>query len=286
MHAIRYVLVDVFTDRPLQGNQLAVFTDGRALDEGLMQALAREMNFSESVFLLPPSNRRTAQARIRIFTPSREIPFAGHPTLGAAFVVGTTVQLDELTLETGRGPVPLKLQRDGARVRFAWMSQPIPRVEPVPDEAGLLAALGVPGSALPVALYDNGVRHAYVALPSAEAVRAVRPDMAALARAGDMGVSTFAPLPDGQGWKTRMFAPSHGVPEDPATGSAAGPLAVHLLRHGRVRAGDEIRIEQGAELGRPSTLYAKVAGTAEAVERVEVGGAAVVIGRGELRLAG
>jgi trans-2,3-dihydro-3-hydroxyanthranilate isomerase len=127
------------------------------------------------------------------------------------------------------------------------------------------------------------MRHVYVCLPSEEDVAALRPD---LARLGELpavlGINGFA----GQGgrWKTRMFAPGGGVPEDPATGSAAGPLAVHLARHGRIPFGDEIEISQGAEIGRPSTLYARADGTPERLERVEVGGAAVIVARGEFRL--
>jgi trans-2,3-dihydro-3-hydroxyanthranilate isomerase len=156
------------------------------------------------------------------------------------------------------------------------MAQPYPTVAPVPDEAALLAALRVERSELPVEVYDNGMQHAYVCLASEEAVAAVRPDVQALA-GFPFGVSTFAG--SGERWKTRMFAPGHGVVEDPATGSAAGPLALHLVRHGRVAAMQQITISQGAEIGRPSTLYA-IADD----ERIEVGGAAVVVARGEFRL--
>ena len=137
--------------------------------------------------------------------------------------------------------------------------------------------------ALPVELYALGIRHVYVALESAKSVSSLAPDLTALERIADVvGTSCFAGA--GTTWKTRMFAPADGVPEDPATGSAAGPLAWHLARHGRISFGEEIEISQGAELGRPSTLYARVEGSRERVERVEVGGAAVVVARGEFRL--
>ena len=281
MTTLRYVVCDVFTDRPLTGNQLAVFTDARDVGDGLMQDLAREMKFSETVFVLPPE--QGGHARIRIFTPATEIPFAGHPTLGTAFVLAGPLQLDEIRLETGAGIVPVRLEREEARLVFGRMEQPIPSVEPYADSDGLLGALGVERSELPVELYDNGMRHVYVALPSEDAVAEVRPDVQALrALPATLGVNCFAG--GGTRWKTRMFAPAGGVDEDPATGSAAGPLAVHLARHGRIGFGEEIEISQGTELDRPSTLYARVDGSPERLERVEVGGSAVVIARGEFRL--
>jgi trans-2,3-dihydro-3-hydroxyanthranilate isomerase len=277
----RYVVADVFTDRPLEGNQLAVFTDARELPEELMQPLAREINFSETVFVLPSD---TGHARIRIFTPSTELPFAGHPTLGSAFVLAGPLQLDEIQLETGAGVVRIRLEREGARIVFGRMEQPIPSVEPWPDPEGLLRKLGVERAELPIEVYDNGTRHVYVVVASEGEVAAVEPDLAALGEhPGMLGVNVSAG--SGTRWKTRMFAPSAGVAEDPATGSAAGPLAVHLARYGAIDFGQEIEISQGAELGRPSTLYARFDGSADQLERVEVGGSAVVVARGEFSLS-
>lgn len=280
MLTLRYVLCDVFTDQALEGNPLAVFTDARKLSAATMQALARELNLSESVFVLKPE--RGGSARIRIFTPSKELPFAGHPTLGAAVVLGGPLQTDLVRIETDAAIVPVKLEREGARIVFGWMTQPLPSVESFAQTEALVAALGVRGSALPVEVYDNGPKHVFVALTSADEVAQLEPNLAALAKLGEIGVNTFAPTH--KGWKTRMFGPGMGVNEDSATGSAAGPLAVHLLRHGRIRSGDEICIEQGAELKRPSRLYARAHGNPAQVERVEVGGAAVVVGRGEFRI--
>jgi trans-2,3-dihydro-3-hydroxyanthranilate isomerase len=277
---LRYVVADVFTDTPLEGNQLGVFTDGRDVDEVLMQRLARELNFSETVFVLPAES--DGDARIRIFTPVAEIPFAGHPTLGSAFVLAAPLQLDEIRLETGSGVVPVRLDRDDGRITFGRMSQPLPSVEAFEDDEELLDVLGAERSELPVELYDNGLRTVYVALGSEEEVAALRPALGRLAALTTSNVSCFAG--SGTRWKTRMFAPGSGVPEDPATGSAAGPLAFHLARHGRIAFGDEIEISQGAEVGRPSTLFARVDGSAEQVEAIEVGGSAVVVARGEFRL--
>jgi trans-2,3-dihydro-3-hydroxyanthranilate isomerase len=277
----RYVVADVFSDRPLQGNQLAVFTDAREIPEEQLQPLAREMNFSETVFVYRPE--ADGHARIRIFTPMGELAFAGHPVLGTAFVLAGPLQLPEIRLETGAGVVPVRLERDGARIVFGRMEQPIPEVEPFDRQEELLAAVGVESSELPIELYDLGIRHVYVALPSEEAVAGLEPDIAALKRLTDVvGVNCFAG--SGTRWKTRMFAPGDGVAEDPATGSAAGPLAVHLARHSRIEFGQEIEIRQGEELRRPSTLYARAEGSPERIEKVEVGGAAVVVARGEFRL--
>jgi len=278
----RYVLCDVFTDTPLTGNQLAVFTDGRGLDDETMQSIARELKLSETTFVFPAE--QGGHAKVRIFTPATELPFAGHPTLGTAFVLASPMQLLEIRLETGMGIVPVRLEREGARIVFGRMEQPLPTVEPYEPEAELLSALGVERSELPVERYDNGAQHVYIALGSEEEVARLRPD---LNRLGDLegvvGVNCFAGS-DGR-WKTRMFAPAGGVPEDPATGSAAGPLALHLARHGRIAFGDEIEITQGVEIDRPSTLYARADGSADNVERVEVGGSAVVIARGEFKVS-
>jgi trans-2,3-dihydro-3-hydroxyanthranilate isomerase len=278
----RYVVADVFTDTPLEGNQLAVFTDAREISEDRLQRLAKEMNYSETVFVY--TAEAGGHARIRIFTPVSELPFAGHPVLGTAFILGAPLQLVEIRLETGVGAVPVALERDETgRIVFGRMSQPIPTVRPFERGDELLAALGVEASELPLELYESGVGNVYVLLPDEDAVAAVEPDLGAVARImGDIHANCSAG--SGTRWKTRMFAPGDGVPEDPATGSAAGPLAVHLARYGRIPFGEQIEITQGVEIGRPSTLFARVDGSAERVERVEVGGSAVVVARGEFSL--
>jgi trans-2,3-dihydro-3-hydroxyanthranilate isomerase len=281
MPTFRYVVADVFTDRPLAGNQLAVFTDAREIPEETLQPLSRETNFSETVFVYPPEG--DGHARIRIFTPMNEVLFAGHPTLGTAFVLGGALQTDEVRLETGKGLVPVRLERNGPKIVFGWMNQPLPEISPFLDVDELLAGLRVERSELPVELYDNGIPHALVTLPAPDDVARLAPDMSRLgALTGVQGANCLAG--EGLTWKNRMFAPGDGIPEDPATGSAAGPIACHLLRHGLIASGDEIEISQGAEVGRPSTLYARVEGTAEKIERVEVGGSAVIVARGEFKL--
>jgi trans-2,3-dihydro-3-hydroxyanthranilate isomerase len=275
-----YVITDVFTDTLLEGNPLAVVADADDLPPERMQRIAREMNLSETVFVLrAPSD---ADAWIRIFTPSTELPFAGHPTLGTALLLGESTGADLVRLKTAAGLVRVALEREDGRIVSGRMRQPIPTWEPYDRAGELLAALGVGASELPVEAYRNGPRHAFVTLDSEEAVAALTPDLGTLAKLPDLGVGCVAGA--GTRWKSRNFAPSLGVPEDPATGSAAGPLAVHLARHGRIDFGQEIEIRQGVEIGRPSRLYARVEGEGDRIDKVEVAGSAVVIARGELRV--
>jgi trans-2,3-dihydro-3-hydroxyanthranilate isomerase len=282
MRNYRYVLADVFTDRPLTGNPLAVFTDGRGLSTETQQAIAREMNLSETVFVLPPE--KGGHARLRIYTPRQELPFAGHPVLGTAFVLGGPLQSGEMRLETGVGIIPVRLERDEIRIVFGWMQQPIPEQHPFTRSAQLCAALGIDLGcvALPITEYSNGPHHLLAVLDDVERVRALTPDLGQLGR--DFPVTVSVAAGSGDRYVTRVFAPAAGVPEDPATGSAAGPLALHLARHGRIRFGERLYLEQGTGLMRPSELHAVITGSAERIERVDVGGSAVLIARGELRL--
>ncbi|MGO9976392.1 MAG: PhzF family phenazine biosynthesis protein [Solirubrobacteraceae bacterium] len=281
MSAMRdYVVLDVFTSTSLAGNQLAVFTDAEGLDGDVMQLAARELNLSETVFLLPGDAR--SDARIRIFTPLVELPFAGHPVLGAAYVVADRLDADSVRLLAGSGVVRVDLKREHGAIVFGEMEQPLPSVSAFKETDRLLQALGVARSELPVEVYVNGPAHVFVMLEDEDEVAELRPDMTALEKLGEVGVSCFAG--SGSLYTTRMFGPALGVHEDPATGSAAGPLALHLLRHGLIAAGQEIRIRQGLEIGRPSLLYARVDGSAEQIERIAVGGQAVLVARGSYLL--
>ena len=279
----RYEVVDVFTDTPLQGNPVAVFTGAADLSWEVMQSAAREMNLSESVFVVDGrSDPGGYDAHIRIFTPATELPFAGHPVLGTAFVIGEAQRLALVRLKTTAGVIPVALSRERNRIVYGEMEQPIPEFEAFERADEVLAAVGVERSELPVMACRNGPVHVYVALASEDAVAALEPDLTALGKLQGVGVSCFA----GRGgrFKTRMFGPGVGVPEDPATGSAAGPLAVHVARHGWSEYGRPIQIRQGEEIGRPSVIHARVDGTDERIERVAVGGAAVVVAHGEYRL--
>jgi len=277
----QYLVCDVFTSTPLAGNQLAVYVDGRSLDSEQMQRMAREMNVAETVFLLPP--RQGGDVALRIFTPTGELPFAGHPVLGTAFVVASALGSSTVTLETGAGNIPVALERDeNGRVVFGRMQQPIPEWEPFDREAELLGAVGVVRSGLPVEVYRIGPIHVYVNLPTEDDVARLRPDMARLEA---LGIAANCFTGSGREWKTRMFCPAMGVNEDPATGSAAGPLAVHLARHGRIAFGEEITIRQGEEIGRPSVLRATAYGSGDTIDRVEVGGNAVIVAGGSYRIS-
>jgi trans-2,3-dihydro-3-hydroxyanthranilate isomerase len=273
MTAYDFVIADVFTDTALAGNQLAVFVDGDAVPDELKQPLAKEIGFSETVFV-------GAGDRIRIFTPAIEMRFAGHPVLGTAFVLAQQRGVDAIELTTKQGVVSLTFDANGR----GRMQQPLPTITPWTGEpAELCAALGVERSLHPVDLYDNGVPHLYVVLPSRETVASLTPDIGRLGEVAPReGVNCIAGA--GGSWKSRMFGPGLGVAEDPATGSAAGPVAVHLARHGLVPWGTEITITQGVEIGRPSTLYAVARGSDTRVDAVEVAGDTVIVGRGTFEL--
>ena len=285
MRSLRYTLLDVFTTRALTGNSLAVFTDARGLSPDTLQALAREMNLSESVFVLPPE--AGGQAKIRIFTTAQELPFAGHPTLGAAFALGGALQAETVRLETGVGIIPVRLERDGAKVVFGWMEQRLPIARLLEQPAQLLAALGLSDSALPVVEYDNSIKQIFVATDSEQRVATLRPNLEQLGVLfPDAAINVFCVQRQREAEtlhvKTRNFAVAFGMREDPATGSAAGSLAVHLHRHGQLAFGTTLHIHQGEEIQRPSELFALLYGSADTLERVEVGGSAIVIGRGEI----
>ena len=274
----QYVVADVFTSTPLEGNPVAVLTDARGLPPARMQQITREFNLSETVFVLPAE--AGSDARVRIFTPAAELPFAGHPVLGTAYVLSAAGGQQTVRLETGAGVIRIDLTRENGQIVSGRMRQPIPVWMPYDRTGELLAALGLKSSDLPVEVYRNGPQHVYVALASEPEVAALQPDLGALGRLPAIGAVCFAGT--GGHWKARNFAPGLGLAEDPATGSAAGPLAVHLARHGRIAFGQEIEISQGAEIGRPSTLYARVTGDGDRIDSVEVAGAAVVVARGEL----
>jgi trans-2,3-dihydro-3-hydroxyanthranilate isomerase len=285
MENLRYNLVDVFTDRPLEGNPLAVFTKAQGLSTERMQAIAREMNLSETVFFFPPS--QGGHARLRIFTPRTELPFAGHPVLGSAWVLAGPMEMELLRLETGAGVIDVQLQREGGVLTSAFMIQPLPTLSNYEQNAELAAALQL---ATPdfgkggVVHADNGPRHLLCDLGEAERVEQVSPDFSALARLWDAGVLTYAQTKGGE-IRARYFAPGAGINEDPATGSAVGPLGAVFAGSGRLASGETLVVHQGIEMNRPSKLLVRVQVDAGTVKEVKVGGAARVLGRGELSLA-
>ena len=270
---LSYTVVDVFTDTALAGNPLAVFTNAAGVEPELMQRLARELNLSETAFVLPAG--REATARIRIFTPRTELPFAGHPIVGTAFVLARSAPLGEVRLLTGVGLVDVTVERQGGFVRRCVMTQPEPTFDPGPDAAALTAALGLTPSGQAVRA-ANGPVHLLV--PVADLAALSPPAEGSTAPLGVTTVCAYTP-PDGQRVDCRVFAPGVGVPEDPATGSAAGPLGVHLLREGLVEPG-WIEVHQGRRMGRPSLLEVEVAHDGPP----RVGGACVPVARGFFEL--
>ena len=294
--SLRYLHYDVFTANPLEGNQLAVFPDGRNVSTERMQAIAREMNFSESTFILPAEATGT-DVRMRIFTPHAEMPMAGHPTVGSTFAL---VETGAIAPERKRfvfglnvGPTPVDLEWKDGHLAFAWMTQLIPEFgAPVSARQEVAAALGVSEEDLmphlPIQPVSCGVPFLYVPLRTPEIVDRAMGDAAALRRLAsvigiNLPVFVFAFSKPATAY-SRMFAPGLGVAEDPATGGASGPLGGYLVRHGLVT-GDAARSivnVQGVAMRRPSQIHIDIREQAGTISAVKVGGTAVLAGRGEL----
>ena len=299
---LHYLHYDVFTDQPFTGNQLAVFLDAHGLTTERMQALAREMNFSESTFVLPQEVPGT-DVRMRIFTPATELPMAGHPTIGSTFALASTGVIapgsSRFVFGLGIGPTPVDLEWEGQSLRFAWMTQLTPTFgRVVQARSEVAAAIGLQERDLlpdcPVQEISCGVPFLIVPVSSREAVNRAITDLSALRRlvstAGvDLPIFFFA-MSDGAAGETvysRMFAPKFGVIEDPATGSASGPLGCYLLRYALVDADAATHIVslQGAAMGRPSRIHVEVTARGGDITQVRVGGRAVLVARGEMMAA-
>ena len=273
MRTLRYVIVDVFTATALEGNPLAVFTGADGLDDATMQALARETNLSETTFLQRASEGGTA--RLRIFTPTAELPFAGHPIIGSAWVIARATPIHTIGFETGMGMIPVEIEREGGTLVGARMTQPEPLIGPADVDVEQLGRdLGVPLVGEPVRA-ANGLTH--LLCPVADVTPAT-PNMQALAAYDAQTIYLWAPEQDGL-MRTRMFSPHDGICEDPATGSAAGALGAHLLQSGVVEPG-RMTILQGVELHRPSYIEVDV----EPGQPPRVGGSCKVVARGEFQL--
>jgi trans-2,3-dihydro-3-hydroxyanthranilate isomerase len=297
--ALSFLHYDVFTDDPFAGNQLAVFLDGRGIATERMQAIAHEMNFSESTFILPAESPDT-DVRMRIFTPMTELPIAGHPTIGSTFALAHAgvIRSDasRFVFGLGVGPVPVDLEWDGSRLRFAWMTQLNPTFGPPIDaRAAVAAAIGlesadlVPG--LPIQEVSCGLAFLFVPLRSREIVDRAGSSLAAVRQLrASTGVSRpiflFAVEPSGtpETVYSRMFAPESGIVEDPATGGASGPLGCYLVRHRLVspEAARQMVNLQGVAMGRPSRIHVSIEERGGEIVNVKVGGTAVLIGRGEI----
>ena len=296
-----FVQVDVFTERVFGGNPLAVVFEGAGLSDAEMQAIAREMNCSETTFLLPPT-RPDCEARVRIFTPARELPFAGHPTIGTAWVLATEELLPPNThrfnLEEGIGPVEVTLEGEPTQPSLLWMRHGEARFGPeLTRRAGFAKALGLAESDLlagaPICTGSTGNAFLYIPLRDRQVVDRARLDVPALlavqGEGPNVGVFVFAPDPDPKAGRvySRMFAPhTSGIPEDPATGSASGPLGAYLVERGLVTPAETVEIvsEQGTHMGRPSFIRIRVGMVAGRVSEILVGGSVVPVIEGRLRL--
>jgi len=298
----RFVIADVFTEQRFGGNQLAVFLDGAGLDSATMQNIAREMNYSETTFLLPPEQH--GDYHVRIFTPAHELPFAGHPLVGSAYVIvaermkSWSEPLTSVTLETGVGPIQVEVETGTTALGRSTMTQPLPVVRSAySDVAGLAKALSLDASrieqtGLPAETIFNGIAVLIVPVDSGSAIETLRVDAAALDRISkEVGASTVLVFTRDTVLPTstihcRVFAPAAGVSEDAATGSANGPLGLYLVRHNLVKIESTTRIvsEQGFEMKRPSLLYidVDVELPTDNVTAVRVGGGVVIAGRGEI----
>jgi trans-2,3-dihydro-3-hydroxyanthranilate isomerase len=302
MRALQYHLVDVFTEEAFGGNPLAVFTNGRGIPDAWMQDIAKELNLSETTFVLPPDDPAN-DYRVRIFTPGAEVPFAGHPTIGTAFVLAREHMLgcagDDCTirLEEQVGVIPVHLAFEAGAPGMLTMDQPLPQFGPThPDRDALAAILGIPPSGIdaryPAQVVSSGLPFLFVPLVDLDTIRVVKPRL----DLWDATLEGYAPFvyvftmqtdtPDAA-VHGRMFAPGVGIVEDPATGSANGPLGAYLVRYGLVDGGAQIALlsEQGFEMGRPSLLHITVGQQDGAITSVQVGGRSVYIGAGAIYMA-
>jgi trans-2,3-dihydro-3-hydroxyanthranilate isomerase len=299
---VRFITADVFTDRAFGGNQLAVFPDARSIDPSLMQSITREFNFSETTFVLPPDNPKHA-ARVRIFTPGGELPFAGHPTVGTAHVLAATgaIQLTgettKIILEEGIGPVPVTIHAKGGRPVFVQLTAAKrPQIgSPAPAREDLARMLSLELGSLRSEAFSPeavscGIPFLIVPLANRAAVAAARMN-AELAKKLLVGhpsevfvFSEDAERP-GSDIHARMFAPMIGVPEDPATGSAVVALAGYLAARDSRREGTlRWRVEQGFQMGRPSILEAEADKIGGQVVATRVGGSTVLVTEGQMTL--
>lgn len=293
MPDIRMHLVDVFARERYAGNQLAVFLETASMSADEMQRITRETNFSEATFV-PSTDRRDGGYDVRIFDPAEEIPFAGHPTLGTAFVLREYVRddaPDELRLNLGVGQLPVWVEGGGSTETY-WMRQVSPTWGDTFDRSLFARILRLDEAdidpAYPVQLVSTGLRTVVVPLRTLDAVRrastALEPYYEGLIEPhGNLNVLVFAPESyEGHDLNARVFADCAGVPEDPATGSSNGCLAAYLVRHEYLGGGPiDVDVEQGYELDRPSLLHLRAARTDDDIE-VEVGGRVIPTATGRL----
>jgi trans-2,3-dihydro-3-hydroxyanthranilate isomerase len=302
MRKLHYYLVDVFTNQPFGGNQLAVFTNGRGVPPALMQKIARELNFSETTFVLPPQDQAN-DFWVRIFTPAVEMPTAGHPTIGTSFVlareqfIDTTGSEATLRLEEGVGVITVQVQLEQGLPGLIKMSQPLPQfgVE-FTNQAGLAQVLSLEEEALmagrPAQVVSCGVPFLFVPLKNLAAMRQAKLRLDLWEQhlqhfaTPHLFLFTLETELKNSSVHCRMFAPALGIAEDPATGIASGPLGSYLVQHKLVPVQTKTHLlsEQGFEMGRPSLIHIEIEQTAGQISAVTVGGECVVIGEGYIEV--
>jgi trans-2,3-dihydro-3-hydroxyanthranilate isomerase len=292
----RYLHYDVFTDRRFGGNQLAVFPEAAGLATQTMQQIAREIGFAETTFVTA-AERPDTDVRMRIFTPGTEMPMAGHPVVGSTFALARDGAIAEGRTDwmfgLNIGPTPVSLQWSGARLDFAWMTQRNPEFGPIVDDvAHVAAALGlqeqdIRAMGLPVQQVSCGMPFVIVPLATREAVDRAVPDVRVLDFEAYVFTTDRSGATDPATTYSRMFAPLLGVNEDPATGSASGPLGSYLVRHGLVtpEQARSILNLQGVKLGRSSWIHVSIEAS-EAITRVRVGGTSVFVAEGVMEVEG
>jgi trans-2,3-dihydro-3-hydroxyanthranilate isomerase len=281
-HRHRYLVVDVFTRKPLEGNALAVFPDASGIGESAMPAIARELNLSETTFVFPATHADCA-ARVRIFTPARELPFAGHPTVGTAWVLRregvAAAQAEGFALEEKVGPVPVRVEKGEGGEPLIWLTTPAIADGPTYDRGVCAQSLGLPVEDLldiPPQRLSAGNPTLLIGLRDQAAVDRAwleGPGMRQLRGDDDGAFCVFVFTPTQQGAYSRMFSPEYGVAEDPATGSSTGPLAAYMMRHKLAPSASGTRwtSEQGTKMRRRSFLHVRIQGS-HGADGIEVGG--------------
>ena len=294
MSQLKFYIVDVFAEEKYTGNQLAVFRDAADISGELMQKIAREMHFSETTFILS-DKERDGGYDVRIFTPEAELPFAGHPTLGTAFVILQEIlmtKVDRVFLNLGVGQIPVTFEFRGDKVDILWMKQKAPKFGQSYDREQIANLINIESSAIderfPVQEVSTGFFSLIVPLKSLDAVKKARINRdlydAFVDRGGAPGILVFAPETYNKDnhLNIRFFADALGVPEDPATGSANGCLGGYLVKNryfGTPKI--DIQNEQGIEINRPSLIHIKAEDTGDSIE-INVGGYVIPVAKSEL----
>jgi trans-2,3-dihydro-3-hydroxyanthranilate isomerase len=286
-----FIQFDVFTSLPLQGNPLAVFTDGRGLNDEEMQAIAREMNLSETTFIMPrdASTERKRGTRVRIFTVQEELPFAGHPTLGTAFALRGDSGADEVRLDLNVGTIPVEFDQVPGQPAFGEMTQNDPVFGQIYDRNRIAEVTGIPlediDPELPIQTVSTGVAFTILPIRNLEAIRRLQINQQRaseyLSTSGSkffFCVSTETVAPDARLHARMLFYNG----EDPATGSASGCAAAWMVAHGVAEPDEQVMIEQGVEMKRASRIFVRASRRNDRVVNVRVGGNVVEVLRGEL----